>query len=97
MACTCQPGKGLCASCLTPIYERNKVAPGPLDNGNGEYTLAQVELFEKKFTDSIVEDVRNNNPLKNMVNRYPYFYESVAEINNDFMNREYVKEQLPDY
>jgi len=97
MACTCQPGKGLCASCLTPIYERNKVAPGPLDNGNGEYTLAQVELFEKKFTDSIVEDVRNNNPLKNMVNRYPDFYESVAEINNDFMNREYVKEQLPDY
>lgn len=97
MACTCQPGKGLCASCLTPIYERNKVAPGPLDNGNGEYTLAQVELFEKKFTDSIVEDVRNNNPLKNMVNRYPDFYDSVAQINNDFMNREYVKEQLPDY
>ena len=97
MACTCQPGKGLCASCLTPLYERNKLPVGPLDNGRGEYTLAQVDVFEKKFRDSIVEDVKNNNPLANMVKRYPDFYESVAKINSDFINRDNIKEQLPDY
>lgn len=96
MVCTCQPGKGLCASCLTPVYERNIAPNVPLDNGRGEYTLAQVDVFEKKFRDSIVDDVRNNNPLTQMVNRYPDFYESVAKINK-FTNRENIKDQLPNY
>ena len=96
MACTCQPGKGLCNSCLTTVYKRNEVAPGPTDNGRGEYTLNQVDNFEKQFRNTILEDVKNN-PLTQYVNRYPTFYETVAQINSDFLGRPYVKDLLPQY
>ena len=97
MACSCQPGKGLCDSCLRPLYERNAVKQGPTDNGNGEYTLNQVAEFEKKFRDTIVEDVQNNNPLSQYVTRYPTFYDTVKQINQDFFGRAYVRDQLPQY
>lgn len=97
MACSCQPGKGLCDSCLRPLYERNAVKQGPTDNGNGEYTLNQISEFEKKFKETIVQDVQNNNPLSQYVSRYPTFYETVKQINQDFFGREYVKDQLPQY
>lgn len=96
MACTCQPGKGLCNSCLQPIYERNPIGTQPVDNGNGEYTLAQVDIFEQKFKQTIVEDI-NNNPLTEYVKRYPTFYETVKEINNGFLKRPNITSQLPDY
>ena len=97
MACSCQPGKALCSSCLQTVYQRNAIEAGPTDNGNGEYTLNQINEFEKKFKDSVIEDVQNNNPLSQYVSRYPTFYETVKQINGDFFNRSYVRDQLPQY
>lgn len=96
MACTCKPGRGLCQSCLQTVFERNKVQPGPAVGPNGEYTLNQVEIFEKNFRDNIVEDVQNN-PLTATLAKYPNFFETVENINNDFLQRQYIKDLLPDY
>ena len=96
MACTCKPGRGLCESCLQTVFERNKVQPGPAVGPNGEYTLNQVEIFEKNFRDNIVEDVQNN-PLTATLAKYPNFFETVEDINNDFLQRQYIKDLLPDY
>lgn len=95
--CSCQPGKGLCDSCLNTVYERNELTYKPIDNGNGEYTLNQIDEFEKKFKETIIEDVNRNNPLSQYVKRYPDFYDTVKEINNDFLKRPYVIELLPNY
>lgn len=96
MACTCQPGKALCASCLQTVYERNAVPTGPLSNPSGEYTLAQVDVFEKQFTNNIVEDIRGS-ALSEYSKRYPDFYDTVQKINSDFLQRPVIKQQLPNY
>jgi len=82
MACTCQPGKGLCSSCLQTVYQRNAATVGtPLyAKPNGEYTLAQVEVFEEQFKSNIVEDIQNS-PLLKAVKRYPDFYTALDQVN----------------
>jgi hypothetical protein len=95
MACTCQPGKGLCTSCLQSVYERNKVADQPTSQ-NGEFTTAQIAAFEKAFQENIVNDI-NTSPLVVASKRYPDFYDTVQKINNDFLQRDYIQNQLPDY
>ena len=82
MACECKPGGKLCKSCLQSVYERNAVSSAPLYNPNGEYTLAQVDVFEKQFKDNIVDEV-SKSPLAIASQRYPDFYEVVEEINKD--------------
>jgi hypothetical protein len=96
MACTCQPGKAMCRSCLQSIYERNAVPAGATSNAYGEYTLNQVAVFEKKFTDGIVEDI-SGNPLTVAAKKYPDFYETLGTINNDFLKRPNIIAQLPNY
>ena len=97
MACTCQPGKGLCRSCLTPIEERNAVKTGAVINGNGEYTINQVDVFQKQFESTIAAEVAQN-PLSAAVKKYGNtFYDTVNTINNDFLKRPYIVERLPDY
>lgn len=96
MACSCQPGKGLCDSCLKSVYERNAVPAGAVSNSSGEYTLNQVEIFEKKFSNNIVKDIKEN-PLSLATKRYPDFYETVRIINNDFLKRQNIIQQIPNY
>lgn len=97
MACTCATNKGICDSCLQSVYQRNAVAAGPVANNNGEYNLHQIDIFQKRFADNIVEDVENNNPLKTAVKKYPDFYENLGKINDDFFKRDYIQNILPDY
>lgn len=96
MACTCLPGKGLCESCLKSVYVRNAVANQPYTNARGEYTRAQIEVFEKQFRDNIVADIQNG-PLAEASKKYPDFYVAVKDLNTDFLQRSYIQEQLPDY
>jgi len=101
MACECKPGKQICNSCLSNIYDRNRLAlegTTVYTNGNGEYTLNQVNEFEKQFRSNIIADVQNN-PLSSAVARYgeSSFYDSVNSINNDFLKRDYIVDQLPQY
>lgn len=100
MACTCKPGKPLCNSCLTDTFERNKLnlainGTTVYQNADGEYTLNQVDEFEKKFKSNIVVDVQNN-PLSGAVKRYgeKEFYDAASSINNDFLKRDYIKAEL---
>lgn len=95
MACTCQPGKSICASCLQSVYTRNAVPDGPTSQ-NGYYTFEQVAVFEKQFSDNIVQDVQNS-PLAVAVKKYPDFYEVVKKINSDFLKRPNIVQQLPNY
>ena len=95
MACTCQPGKALCASCLKSVYDRNALSTIPVSN-NGEYARAQAAVFEKAFMNNIVEDIENN-PLSEATKKYPDFYAAVQDINNDFLKRPAIVKQLPDY
>ena len=95
MACTCKPGKVLCRSCLnktsTP-YVGNAV------NGNGEYTTHQIDVFQKQFENTIAADVQQN-PLTAAVSKHgsKSFYNSVTEINSDFLERNFIVEKLPEY
>jgi hypothetical protein len=97
MKCTCQPGKGLCFSCLSPIEDRNYVNPGSPVNGNGEFTLNQVDIFEEQFLSTIVADTEQN-PLSLAVKEYGNsFYDTTNAINNDFLKRAFIAERIPDY
>jgi len=85
MACTCKPGKTLCRSCLN-----NQATPyiGNTVNDNGEFTIHQVAVFQKEFEANIANDLRTN-ALSRFATKYgTTFYESVNNINNDFMKRE---------
>ena len=95
MSCTCNK-KGTCRTCLDSVYERNALPAGPTVKPNGEYTLAQVDVFEQQFRDSIVSDVQTN-PLSDAVKRYPDFYETVNKINNDFLQRDFIIAKIPEY
>lgn len=95
MACTCNK-KGTCRSCLETVYARNAVTAGPTVKPNGEYTLEQVAVFEKQFRDTIVSDVQAN-PLSDAVKKYPDFYDTVTQINNDFLKRDFILGKIPDY
>lgn len=91
MACTCQPGKGLCRSCLNK--EARPYIANPV-NGNGEFTRGQIDLFQKQFETTISDDVAKN-PLSAMVNTYgSTFYDAVNHINNVFLNRQTTKDLL---
>ena len=97
MACTCKPGRGLCKSCLSPIEERNAVSLGATVNGNGEYTINQVTIFEQQFQSTIVSDLELN-PLSEAVKKYGNtFYDATNTINKDFLKRPYIVERLPNY
>ena len=97
MKCTCQPGKGLCFSCLSPIEDRNYVKPGSPVNGNGELTLNQVDIFEEQFISTIVADTEQN-PLSLAVKQYGNsFYDTTNAINNDFLKRAFIVERIPEY
>jgi hypothetical protein len=97
MKCTCQPGKGLCFSCLSPIEERNFVKAGSPVNGNGELTLNQIDIFEEQFISTIVADTEQN-PLSLAVKQYGNtFYDVTNAINNDFLKRAFIAERIPEY
>jgi hypothetical protein len=97
MACTCKPGKGLCRSCLSPIEERNFVKAGFPVNGNGEFTIDQINIFEEQFISTIVADTEQN-PLSLAVKQYGNsFYDTTNAINNDFLKRSFIAERIPEY
>lgn len=97
MKCVCKPGKGLCLSCLSPIEERNFVKAGAPVNNAGEFTLDQVDIFEQQFVSTIVADTEQN-PLSLAVKEYGNeFYDVTNAINNDFLNRSFIVERLPEY
>lgn len=96
MACTCNK-KGTCRDCLLSVEERNAIVAGPTVNGRGEFTLSQVENFEKAFRNSIVQEV-NTNPLSAATEKYGNdLYNTVNSLNQDFLKRPYVQQILPDY
>lgn len=92
MACECQPGKGLCRSCLNK--EAKPYIGNPV-NGRGEFTTAQIENFKNQFEGTIEGDT-NKNPLSSMVKTYgrTTFYEAVDKINADFLNRQSIRDAL---
>jgi hypothetical protein len=97
MSCTCKPGKGLCRSCLSPIEERNFVKAGFPVNGNGEFTIDQINIFEEQFISTIVADTEQN-PLSLAVKQYGNsFYDTTNAINNDFLKRSFIAERIPEY
>lgn len=97
MSCTCKPGRGLCLSCLSPIEKRNAVKAGSPVNGAGEFTINQVDIFEQQFLSTIVADTEQN-PLSLAVKQYGNtFYDVTNAINNDFLNRSFIVERLPEY
>jgi hypothetical protein len=97
MSCTCKPGKGLCRSCLSPIEERNFVKAGAPVNGNGEFTINQINIFEEQFISTIVADTEQN-PLSLAVKQYGNtFYDTTNAINNDFLKRPFIAERISNY
>jgi hypothetical protein len=97
MSCTCKPGKGLCRSCLSPIEERNFVKAGAPVNGNGEFTIDQINIFEEQFISTIVADTEQN-PLSLAVKQYGNtFYDTTNAINNDFLKRPFIAERISNY
>tara|TARA_B110000967_G_scaffold98273_1_gene100929 strand:- start:5156 stop:6739 length:1584 start_codon:yes stop_codon:yes gene_type:complete len=95
MACTCKPGKALCRSCLD-----KDLVPyvGPTTDGAGNYTVHQIDLFQKQFEGTIVDDT-NSNPLSEAVNKHgrTSFYNAVEQLNTDFLKRPSIIAMLPDY
>ena len=93
MACTCAPGKALCRSCLN---QTSIPYVGSTVNGNGEYTLHQINVFQKQFETTIAADVQQN-PLTEAVNRYGVdFYSSLNQV-NELLKRNYIADMIEDY
>ena len=61
---------------------------GPLTNGNGEYTLNQISVFTKDFTDNILADAATD-PVSIAINKYGAddFYNSLVALNEALKNR----------
>lgn len=97
MSCTCIPGKKICRSCLNPT---TKLVPyvGNSVNSSGEFTIHQIDAFQKEFERTIVSDTENN-PLTIAVRKHgsESFYGAVNTINNDFLKRDFIINLLPDY
>ena len=82
--------------CLTPDELRvEQSSATSTSNGNGEFTLSQIEVFEKEFQDSISNSVVGD-PLTRAVAQFPDFYTNLASI-NAVLQSEFSKEQIPKY
>lgn len=97
MACTCTPGKKICRSCLNPTTKLVPYVGNPV-NDSGHFTIHQIDAFQKEFERTIVADTENN-PLTIAVTRHgsESFYSAVNTINNDFLKREFIVDQLPNF
>ena len=83
-------------NCLTPDVNRVETSSiTSTTNGNGEYTLSQITVFEKDFRKNI-SNTEFGNPLTRAVNKYPDFYENLNKINL-ILESDYIKEKIPKY
>ena len=84
--------------CLNPQRYQQTHVTLPYTNRDGEYTLNAINVFEENFRNSILQET-SRNPLTVAVNRYgnDVFYESVNQLNNDFLQRPYIIERIPSY
>ena len=67
-------------------------------NSSGHYTVHQIDEFQKEFERTIAADTENN-PLTLAVRQHgsESFYSAVNTINNDFLKREFITDQLPNF
>jgi len=83
-------------NCLTPDVNRVETSSiTNTTNGNGEYTLSQISVFEKDFRKNI-SNTEFGNPLTRAVNKYPDFYENLNKINL-ILDSDNIKERIPKY
>lgn len=84
--------------CLNPQRYQQAYVTLPYTNRNGEYALNAINVFEENFRNDILKET-SRNPLTTAVNRYgnEVFYETVNQINNDFLQRPYIVERIPSY
>lgn len=65
-------------------------------NFNGEYTLNVISQFEEEFSKSVLPTTANN-PLELAVSKYGnVIYDATNSLNNDFFQRPYIVERLPE-
>ena len=84
-------------NCLIPDVNRVETSSvTSTSNGNGEYTLSQIKVFEAGFIDNVGNTVYGNS-LTRAVNKYPDFYENLNKINSTVLQSPFVKEQIPNY
>lgn len=99
MACTCKPGKKTCNSCLNTnnLNGTNRTSVPATVKPNGEYTISQLNVFQQNFQNNMQVELQTN-PLTTAVKRYGNsVYDSVNQLNSDILQRDYIKEQLPNY
>lgn len=84
--------------CLNPQRYQQTYVTLPYTNRNGEYTLNAISVFEENFRNNIFKETRGN-ALTVAVNRYgsDVFYNAVNQVNNDFLQRPYIVERIPNY
>lgn len=84
--------------CLNPQRYQQTYVTLPYTNRSGEYTLNAINVFEENFRNDILKETQGN-VLTVAVNRYgsDFFYETVNQINNDFLKRPYIVERIPSY
>ncbi len=79
--------------CLTPDELRvEQSSATSTSNGNGEFTLSQIEVFEKEFQDSISNTVVGD-PLTRAVAQFPDFYTNLESVNK-VLQSDFSKEQI---
>ena len=84
-------------NCLIPDVNRVETSSiTSTTNGNGEYTLSQIAVFENGFKTNI-SNSEFGNVLTRSVNKFPDFYESLNTINNVALQSRFAKEQIPNY
>lgn len=84
-------------NCLIPDVNRVETSSiTSTSNGNGEYTLSQIQVFETGFKSNIGNTVYGNS-LTRAVNKYPDFYENLNKINSVVLQSPFAKEQIPNY
>jgi len=83
-------------NCLIPDVNRVETSSiTNTTNGNGEYTLSQIAVFERDFRNN-VSNTEVGNPLTRAVNKYPDFYENLNKINL-ILESDNIKERIPKY
>ena len=84
--------------CLNPERYVQTYATLPYTNARGEYTLNAINVFEENFRNNILQETQTN-VLTTAVNRYgnELFYNTVNQINTDFLQRSYIVERIPNY
>lgn len=83
--------------CLTPDVNRVSASSvTPTSNGNGEFTLSQIAVFEQGFKDNITKTAVGNS-LSRAVTKFPDFYKVLGDINSKFLKSEFVLGEIPKY